>query len=358
MVKISYIEVTARSDYPIAGKPKMHLWEPTLQTLARQSMKDFEYIVVDIFYDERPEYFIKHNYGLQIKHIPAAPNIWHDLGLCQICHQFNKGIIHADGELLFFSADSNMYPPDLLEKLWKRYREGYFVSLGFGSDVSYGPKYLLDTARTNIVPTDWYRFLDFHGHVHMDQRYNTLFEDTNKEMSPILPDWYYGISTASLEAALQINGFDEAFDGDGTLNDVDFGNRLAMVGYDKLAMFRDCYTVEAYAGVEWHPKMRRPEIKCNNGLLLYNKMSGRYRANEPLSSADIDCIINKVCRNRCAVKEKCRELPHRGPFFNKNEKELFEYWKKNQAPMSIDLELEREMRINEEDYLEGTFINV
>ena len=39
----------------------------------------------------------------------------------------------------------------------------------------------------------------------------------------------------------------------------------------------------------------RPEVKCNNGMVLYNKMSGRYRANEPISNADIDYIINNIC---------------------------------------------------------------
>lgn len=341
------------------GKPQLHLWEPTLQTLANQTMKDFEYIVVDIFYEERPDYFKEHNYGLQIKHIPAAPGIWHDLGICEICHQFNKGLIHADGELLFFCADSNMHPPNLFESLWKHYKEdGYFVSLGFGADVSYGPKELQDTARTTIVPTEYYRFLDFHGHVHIDHRYNSLFENSDRQWAAIPSNWYYGISTASLEAMLKINGFDEAFDGDGALNDIDVGNRLNMVGYRKLAMYRECYTIEAYAGTGWHPKMRRPEIKCNNALLWYNKFCGRYRANDPITPSDIEWIITHICYGKCEVKDKCRTLPHRGPFHNKNEPQLWEHWKKHGAPFKIDLELEREMRKSGEAYQEGTFIGV
>ena len=78
--------------------------------------------------------------GLKIKHIPASPNIWTPHGLVQTCHQFNKGIIHADGELLFFDADSGMLHPQLMENLWKHYQDGYFVSLGFGSDVTFAPE--------------------------------------------------------------------------------------------------------------------------------------------------------------------------------------------------------------------------
>jgi len=359
MVDISFIEVTARNSFPIVGKPKLHLWEVTLQTLAKQTKKSFEYIVSDIFYEERKDYFKDHNYGLKIKHIPATPNIWNEQGLCQICHQFNKGIIHADGDLLFFCADSNMLHPKLMENLWKHYQEGWFITLGFGSDVSYGPKILLDTARKNIIPTDWYRFLDFYGHVHMDQRYNQLFENSDKTFTQVNPNWYYGISTVSMEAALKINGFNSCFDPNVTLSDVDFGERLAMAGYDKIGMCRDCYTVEAYAGMDWHPGMKpRTEVFCTNGLLLYNKYSKRYRANEPLSSSDIDQIINYICRERCDVRDVCRTLPHRGPFYNKNEMALYTKWLKEGLIYSIDLELERELRKEGSDYTEGTFINI
>jgi len=370
LTSISYVTITARADYPTVGRPSLHLFEPTLQTLKNQTFTDFEYIVCDVFYDKRPEYFIDHNYGLQIKHIPAAPNIWQKYGLVQTCHQFNKGIIHADGELLFFDADSSMLHPNLMENLWSHYQEGVFVSLGFGSDLTFTPELKRGTwqgatmkdARTNVVPTEWYRFLGYNGLVIMDHRYRKLFENNSLETATIPPDWYYGISTVSMEAALKVNGFNQAFDGDSALNDVDFGNRLVIAGFDRLAMFRDSYVVEAYAGTQWNPQMRtvRPEIKCNNGLLLYNKISGRFRANEPYSKADLDYVINFICGKYCPVKDKCRTLKHRGPFFNKNEKELYDYWLKHGSTLHLDLELEREMRIDgEEDlYVEGTFVNI
>lgn len=376
MVKISYVTITARSDYPTVGRPDLHLFEPTLQTLQKQTFTDFEYIVVDVCYEERKDYFKDHNYGLKIKHIPAAPNIWHELGLVQTCHQFNKGIIYADGELLFFDADSALLPPDLMQNLWNHYEQGWFVSLGFGADLTYASeiyerklqadgKYAFvggtwqgktpDQAGPNIVPTEWYQFLGYKGLVLMDHRYCQLFENNSREMAPIPPDWYYGISTASLEATLKVNGFSNSFDGDSALNDIDFGNRLVLAGYRKLAMFRDSYVIEAYAGTQWHTKMRtiRPEVKCNYALMLYNKLAGKFRANEPLSTSDIDYIITNICGRLCNIRDKCKTLPHRGPFFNKNETIFYNHWKKYGAPEQIDLETERELRGEE-----GTFINV
>lgn len=350
MVSVSYIEVTARGDFPTVGRKDLHLWEPTLQTLAKQTFKDFEYIVVDLFYDERKDYFKGHDYGLKIKHIPAGANAWSELGLVQICHQFNTGIVNAEGELLFFGADSGMYPPNLFANLWKHHQEGYFVSLGFGSDVTYASKGLLDYARTNVVPTEWYKFLGFEGYVLMDHRYNKSFEGNSVKTVKIPHSWYYGISTVSLEAALKINGFDEAFDADGSLNDVDFGARLDIAGYRNLIMCRDCYTVEAYAGTDWHHAMKRIPVKCNHGLYLSNMEKRRLRVNEPLSEQDVERIFN-ICASKCNVRQKCQEMNDRAPFYYKSSQNNYELWKKHVTSFSRNLRDER-LVLNQE----GTFI--
>lgn len=354
-----------------------------MKTLANQTFKDVEFIIVDVFYEERKDYFKDHNYGLKIKHIPAAPNIWTKYGLVQTCHQFNKGIIHADGELLFFDADSGMLHPDLMANLWKHYKDGYFVSLGFGCDATFAPELQerilgptgmyeskgewqhqqLSQASDTVISTDWIKDLGygFQGKIIMDHRYRKLFGNLPSTQSvKIMPSWYYGISTASIEAVLKVNGFTLAFDGDSALNDVDMGNRLVIAGYDNLWMFRDSYCIEAYAGAYWHPKMRSPrqEVKCNYGMVLNNQLSGKYRANEPLSNADIDYIIRNICGQQCGVRDVCKTLPHRGPFFNKNESELVAYWKKYGMTEMVDLVEERELRESGAGYTEGTFVNI
>lgn len=376
MVRISYITITARDNFPTVGLTNLHLWEPTLQTLANQTFKDFEYIVVDVFYEDRPNYFKDHNYRLKIKHIPALPNLWYKHGLAQVCEQFNKGIVYADGELIFFDADSAMLHPQLMQNLWNHYQDGYFVSLGFGIDTTHTKELCerhegsngqfefptgkwqdatIDQAKK--VDHNWYSFLNYNGLVIMDHRYRRLFENNGRDMEIISPDWYYGISTVSLDAILKVNGFETSFDGDPALNDVDLGNRLFMAGYSKLAMFRDSYIIKADARRRSHPKMRAilPEIKCNYALYLYNKVRGKYRANVPLGKSEIDYIINVICKSHCSIRDQCKTLPYRGPFFNKNEKELYKYWKRYGLPYGIDLKTERELR---KDKQEGTWINV
>jgi len=380
MVDISILEITARDSFPTLGLPNLHLWEPTLQTLAKQTKKSFEVVVVDCFYHERPNYFKEHNYGLRIKHIPAAPNPWSELGLCQTCHQFNKGMVHADGELIFTNADSSMLPPDLLANLWKHYLDGYFVSLGVGADLTYVSDdelkerkmppdnehefswQAMEIVTNPIITTDWYRFLKFEGkRVSMDDRYEKSFRVGNAEMVHINPTWYFGIGTVSLEAMLKLNGFDLNFDGESALNDIDFGHRLCLAGYKNLAMFRDSYVVEAYAKLGWHPKMKpRIEIKCNWALLLYNYYCNRFRVNEPLSPSDIDRIMHDICGLRCRLQKTCREFyKNRAPFYDKSVLSYFEHWKKNVMSKNIDYVEERELRKSGEDlYSEGTFVNV
>jgi hypothetical protein len=271
-----------------------------------------------------------------------------------------------------------MVPPDLMANLWKHYKDGYFVSLGFGADLTYaideevkdrklmpdgtyefswqGMKFYTNPS----VHTDWYSFLGFEGkRVSMDHRYEKLFHGNQREVQVIPPDWYYGISTVSLEAALKLNGYDLNFDGDSVLNDIDFGHRLHMAGYNNLAMFRDSYIIEAYAKLGWHPKMKpRIEIKCNYALMLYNRMISRCRANEPLSQADVDSIIHDICGHQCNIQETCRTYyKHRAPFYDKNVMQYYEHWKKHVMTTNIDLAEERNMRINAEKYQEGTFVN-
>lgn len=358
--KISYVTITARDNFPTVGLKNLHLWQPTLDTLAKQTFQEFEYIIVDVYYEERKEYFKEHNQKLRIKHVPAAPNVWYDKGVVQTCHQFNKGIIHADGDLLFFDADSSMLPPDLMANLWQHYQRGWFVSLGFGADLTFAPEiseYGNQPVAIAPIKTDWYNF-GYRGLVTMDHRFIKLFKEQNLVFAPIPPDWYYGISTVSLEAALKVNGFNLALDGDPGLNDIEFGNRLAIAGYKNLAMFRDSYVIEAYAGVNWHPKMRtpRPEIKCNYALLLYNRLIAKFRANEGM--VDPDDVIKRICKGTCDLQQTCREkCSHRAPFYNKNEKDLYEYWLKWGANEQQDLAIEREMRKSGDDHTEGTFIN-
>ena len=53
-MKLSLIYLTARvSDSPMIGRPGVHLLSPILESLERQSFKDFELVLVDALWERR-----------------------------------------------------------------------------------------------------------------------------------------------------------------------------------------------------------------------------------------------------------------------------------------------------------------
>lgn len=375
MAKISFVMITARTDYPYTGRPALHLFEPTLESFKAQTMHDFEWIIVDALYDQRKDYFAKLELPFKIKHIPALPNLWLSNGLPAVSTQWNKGIIYADGELLFFTGDSYMVQPNFMENLWTRYREGYFPLAWYLYDNTFATcrESIIDKEKFDVsypvqhseAPVQ-YNIIGYTGKkVELEHRYTRCFENNDLERRIVPWDWWFGCSSASLEAILKINGFDQNFDPDRMLVDCDVGSRLEMAGYGmRFALFRNIYLIKAPATREWNPSFKKDmTIKCNYALIGYSRAFEHYRANRTdLTDQDIRWIKENFCSKRCTHREFCkREHPWQYPFEHKSgypghqcSKRWFNFWKDHQA--IIDLAQEREKRLNDDPkYERGTF---
>ena len=369
-MKVSFIIITARKDFPYVGRPDLHLFEPTLESFKRQSMKDFEFIIVDVLYDKRKDYFEGMDLPFKVKHVPALPNIWIENGFPGVCRQYNKGIIHADGELLFFAGDGNMVAPDFMEKLWSRYQEGYFPLAWYLYDLTYNKNDTLGGGKCVETPVS-YDICGYSGEkVFVEDRYFQAFDGNNHECFSAPWSWWFGVSAVSLDAMLKINGWDQRFDGDRMLADCDIGLRLFLSGYlARLAVFRDIFL--ARCRLETGYVFSRPTdskgnavtIKCNYGLIEHNLFTKQYKANcKILSEPDINCIKNMVCKQNCSRREFCAENhPWQYPFEHKEgyvghgcQKKWFDFWLEHQE--LIDLGVERKLRLSGEKYQEGTFI--
>lgn len=382
-MNISFVMITARADHPYTNRPDLHVFEPTLKCLKKQTMTNFEWVIVDVLYDQRKDYF-KDIRGLpfKVKHIPALPNLWIEAGFCGISTQYNKGIIYSDGELLFFTGDSHMVLPNFMENLWTRYQQGWFPSAWYMYDHTFSePQHVAgrldvesaeerykkaypESGRTPIP----YNILGYDGRkVSIEHRYTKSFADPRVQMAPMHWEWWFGVSSASREAMLKINGFNQNFDGDRMLLDCDVGSRLELAGYGlRLALFRDIFLIRAPTdtGV-WNPTLKKKgaTIKCNYPLIWYNRCWGEYRANDKiLSEQDIRWIKEVWCAKNCPIRELCkREHPWQYPFEHKDgyaghdsNADNFAFWKDHQAV--IDLASEREKRLNgDKKYKEGTF---
>jgi glycosyltransferase involved in cell wall biosynthesis len=377
-MKISIITITARTDYPYDGRPDLHIFEPTIESLKTQTMTDFEWIIVDFLYEERKDYFKNKDLPFKVKHIPSSPNIWHDVGLPGVSTQYNKGIIYADGELIFFSGEGFMYIPTFCEKLWNYYKQGYIPLTWYFFDNSFmenppvtSPdfkKTYPDNIETTPVP---YNICEYTGkNITVEHRplvaFKNNFNNPNSQIYKAPWEWYFGCSATSMEALLKINGFDQKFDGDRMLLDCDVGSRLQLAGFNNFALFKDLFFIRVRTKDTWNPKLSKDSItvKCNMPLIRLSRNYYRFRANDhELTDEDINWMKNYWCRLKCPITELCKtQHPWQYPFEHKggyaghnSDKKWFDYWRAHQE--KINLTEERNKRLSgDKKYEVGTFI--
>jgi len=370
LTKVSFIEITARKNFPYKGRPDLHIFEPTLESFKRQTIKDFELIIVDVMYEQRKDYFEDVKLPFTVKHVPAQPNVWLENGFIGVCRQHNKGIIHADGELLFFAGDGNIIPSDFMEKLYNRYVEGYFPLAWYLYDLTYD-KNAVHSGGKNITPFVSYDISGYKAEkVFVEDRFIKAFGNNERDSAPVPWLWWFGCSSAPLDAMLKINGFDQKFDGDKMLMDCDVGSRLELAGYrSRFSLFRDIFLarcqIESYY---WFSKIVDSRgydvtIKCNYGLLWFSRFFNKFRANSyKLENVDVDWIKHTFCGSICPNRKHCKNNhPWQYPFEHKegyvghgSQKKWFDFWLKHQG--IVDLNEERKLRLSGEKYTEGTFV--
>ena len=372
MTKISFVTATARNDYPYDGRPDLHIFEPTIESLKAQTMLDFEWVIVDYLYEERKDYFKDKNLPFKVKHVPASPNIWHNYNLPGACTQYNKGIIYADGELLYFTGEGYIFIPEFCEKLWNYHKQGYIPLVWYFLDNTFTPtneiynqsenfkKAYPNNSESTPIP---YNICGYIGkNITIEHRPLIAFKN-NKQMYNATWEWYFGCSATSLEAALKINGYDQRFDGDHTLLDCDFGSRLQLAGYNKFSLFKDLFTARFKAVGNWAFGTERPSIKCNYGLIFLSRNLNEFRANtRKITDEDIKWIKESFCANTCLNGKYCREnhlwqypFEHKEGYPGHNsQKKWFDYWRTHQV--MINLTEERQKRLSgDKKYEIGTF---
>ena len=375
--KISFVIITARNNYPYIGRPDLYIFEPMIESLKNQTMKDFELIIVDTLYDERKDYFKDKDLPFKVKHVPASPNVWHNEGFPGICTQYNKGIIYADGELIFFTGESYMFVPEFCDRLWNHYNEGYIPLAWYFIDHTFSPDVVTASENQKIaypvieskLPDDIsYNMSGYVGNkISIEHRPLLAFKN-GEDVYKAPWEWFFGCSSAPIEAMLKINGFDQRFDGDRSLLDCDVGSRLELAGFNNFALFKDSFIIRLPTDTHtWNTKLPKDDItiKCNLPLIHWSRNSNHYVANDHQNiDEDIKWCKEEYCAKQCQIRELCKkDHPWQYPFehtFNevykcKAEKKWFDFWRTHQ--IKINLAEERKKRIvGDEKYKEGTFV--
>jgi len=337
MPAISIIMPTARSMKAISEQPYLYFMTPTIKSLRAQSFTDFEFIIVDAMYDQRPKLFENNSFESEqlpfpVKHIRVhkAHRFWLDHKRWSVAASLNTGIIHANGELLVRIDDCSEFDKDYLKRIWDEYRKGYFLLamhiryLG-GKPARVNDKYMEKGYEAkhsvSFEKGDRRELLERtygKGGIVGDTRYPIVKKYGGRYVIPHV-NWYYGYSSISLDAALKVNGYDENFDGDKSLEDVDFGSRLEMIGYKNFVLDVKHQVIEH----EHEPipadvidRDVKP-IKCNYALFILNRSRGTSRANEtPFTDQDIKFIQEKSMRKPCSPTPDFYDEDCKGDLFN------------------------------------------
>ena len=249
--KVSLMIHTASCDNFLENQGIQSYFHNLLKNLSRQTLKEFEFIYVDTFYDDNKDKFDRLLPGLPfiVKHVPVHKNhrYWYDKGHTYISAAKNTGIMHADGELCITCDDAEFFPDDILERYWNHYKSGHYM-LGMHNRLK------------NIKTENGFVCFPIQGEIYInDHRFLQLKQDTQKHA---FGSWAFAGTSFSLEDALVLNGFNERMDGCKSLEDCDFGNRLTLLGrkfvLDRQGIFyildHQCYTNQVVP-VDLQPKL-------------------------------------------------------------------------------------------------------
>lgn len=299
-MKISIIYGTARPDYPLIDLPSVHQFTPFLESLQRQTFKDFEVIISDVLHEKREYAFSK--YSFPIKHVDPKPFSWAlKKGLWGLQDGFNWGLVHAEGELLLWFGDCcELVNDDSLQLWWNWYMKGYFAQALVVYYKGNQPFFVNDAIKMKYVvgqagPEDFKKQVEesILKDVVRDSRWqyverspNGIF-DANGEL-------FYGYASSSLEAMLRINGYDSNFDGSKALGDVEAGLRLERIDC-RFVLDKRLWLVErAHKPIPKEVLWGMPEkdFRSNYSLMMLNKEKNRVKANDyKLTREELEWIV-------------------------------------------------------------------
>jgi len=347
-VDLTILMNTCRDDYCLVGLPDVFLFEPTVKSLNRQRLRNFELVVVDALYSEARRRWLHAHAEFPVKYVNAHPNRWLERGMCGIATQKNTGLLHAEGEVVVFMDDCTQLPDWWTKRVWGWVERGFWpMSLTYYYEGG-KPKVLGRSQR--YVERFYGRLYDKEEGLHAYLKPGETVRDSRASLVDAhgvvkAPgSWFYGGSSASLEALLKVNGVDERFDGKKGLEDADTGLRLEAAGYRGLFLLdTHLWHVE-----HWHKSLsarvlhyRGSTPACNYGLLQYNRVKGAFKANVDLLTRE-DClwIKRRICP-KCDNRARCVNEEFKGEFYV--EGEGFETWLNLQRTFNL-----REERLNVE----------
>jgi len=273
---LSVILNTGRPGCVMPNMKTTHHFIYTIEALKRQTFKNFELIIADYIHEKRVfDWKLLGVMDFKIYHVPVD-TLAKRMGYCAISGTKNAGIMFSEGEYLAFIDDCSSFAPDYLEKIYTIYKtQGTFPNpMRLKRNEFHPDRNLFGNNISDYFIGELKEMYD------IDCR-APLFDIHKRDLFINCSDMY-GFGTFSMEAALRLNGIDEAYDWSRQGEDIDGGRRLMAAGY-KLSIHRNLFAVEQrhhneafqkYSPDEFVDIKFKRHMKCNMNY-LYMKLDKR-----------------------------------------------------------------------------------
>jgi len=220
-----------------------HILEPTLNCLESQTFKDFELVIAHRYPEDARELVKEREWPFKIKLVKEKHSIWHDLGpqYQTVANNKNTGVINAEGELIWHIDDLILFNKYAVEEAWDLWNQDrtYMTGRSFRCIQYNSDKFKEETTRKlgprkiEVIKDGWrgeHKPLTFESVVHPKIPKNMFWTCS---------------ATVSMEDMLEINGYEELYDGALAGIDMDAGNRLSMVSdHDRVASQNYIYEID------------------------------------------------------------------------------------------------------------------
>lgn len=231
--KVTILMITCRPDEAYLQRQDWHVLGKVVEDLNRQTFKDFELVVVDGLNRPLP---VKNEFPATV--IPPAENLWTRHKKTCISNYRNTGLAAARGELILNIDDCAYLPPIYVELFWRAWSE-----------------------KQICLSATW----PHNGDQRIPRNDILNPKAVYVQKQPCIRGQVFGFGSYPLEMALELNGYDEAYDGGMYLEDIDWGCRLA--DYGLRMHFAYIPGFRLYDQSKHHPEVVDPDhpyVKCCN----------------------------------------------------------------------------------------------
>jgi len=229
---ISFCIPTSRTSYGayVDFNSEVHLFEPFVNSLYHQLDEEVELVIADRLFETRDlETFFKPYPKIKLKVVPQE-SPWLRMGLNAYSSSFNQAAKAATGDYLVILSDALSFPPHFWKKIQEKRAQQIVAQILFVNKRDYS----LETLDPTLVQTEWFpnMLADADNPAVIDARWKLLPWDSNGlvyTFQEIPWQQCFGFFGIPKDTFYRMNGFDENFDGQKELNDVEFFSRLQML---------------------------------------------------------------------------------------------------------------------------------